>query len=85
MKLIHVFFHQEISIKFKSISKKEFKNFKMSNIFFKVLRSGINTTYQDEGRFGLQHFGVPPSGCMDHKSFLVANALVGNKKKLWSY
>ena len=53
----------------------------MSNSFFKVLRSGINTTYQDEGRFGLQHLGVPQSGCMDHKSFLVANALVGNKKK----
>ena len=52
----------------------------MNNSIFKVLRSGINTTYQDEGRFGLQHFGIPPSGCMDHKSFLVANALVGNKK-----
>jgi len=52
----------------------------MNNSIFKVLRSGINTTYQDEGRFGLQHLGVPPSGCMDYKSFLVANALVGNKK-----
>jgi len=52
----------------------------MSEIFFEVLRSGINTTYQDEGRFGLQHFGITPGGCMDHKSFLIANALVGNKK-----
>ena len=52
----------------------------MNNSIFRVLRSGINTTYQDEGRFGLQHLGVPPSGCMDLKSFLVANALVGNKK-----
>ena len=52
----------------------------MDNNFFKVLRPGINTTYQDEGRFGLQHFGLPPGGCMDHKSFLIANALVGNKK-----
>ena len=52
----------------------------MSNIFFKVLRAGINTTYQDEGRFGLQHLGLPPGGCMDHKSFLIANALVNNKK-----
>ena len=52
----------------------------MKNSIFKVLRSGINTTYQDEGRFGLQHFGVPPGGCMDYKSFLVANELVGNKK-----
>jgi len=52
----------------------------MNNGIFRVLRSGINTTYQDEGRFGLQHLGVPPGGCMDYKSFLVANALVGNKK-----
>ena len=53
----------------------------MTNSIFKVLRAGINTTFQDEGRFGLQHLGVPTSGCMDHKSFTVANALVGNKKK----
>jgi len=53
----------------------------MSNFFFKVLRPGINTTFQDEGRYNLQHIGVPPSGCMDQKSFLIANALVGNKKK----
>ena len=52
----------------------------MSNSFFRVLRAGINTTYQDKGRFGMQHFGLPPGGCMDHKSFLIANALVGNNK-----
>ncbi|MBA1338530.1 MAG: Allophanate hydrolase subunit 2 [Pelagibacterales bacterium] len=53
---------------------------KMSKNFFKVLRAGINTTYQDEGRFGMQHLGLPPSGCMDNQSFLVANAVVKNKK-----
>ena len=52
----------------------------MNNCFFKTLRPGINTTYQDEGRFGSQHLGLPPGGCMDQKSFLIANALVGNKK-----
>ena len=52
----------------------------MSNSFFKVIRAGINTTYQDKGRFGMQHLGLPPSGCMDNKSFLLANAIVGNKK-----
>ena len=52
----------------------------MSNIFFNVLRAGINTTFQDRGRFGVQHLGLPPSGCMDTKSFLIANAIVGNKK-----
>ena len=54
----------------------------MTNSIFKVLRAGMNTTFQDEGRFGLQHLGVPTSGCMDHKSFTVANALVGNKSYL---
>ena len=50
----------------------------MSNNFFEVLRAGINTTYQDKGRFHMQHFGVAPGGCMDLKAFLIANALVGN-------
>jgi len=51
----------------------------MKNNFFEVLRSGINTTYQDEGRFGLQHFGVVSGGCMDEKLFLIINKLLGNK------
>ena len=50
----------------------------MSNNFFQVLRPGINTTFQDKGRFHMQHFGVTPGGCMDLKSFLIANALVRN-------
>ena len=50
----------------------------MSNYFFEVLRSGINTTFQDKGRFHMQHFGVTPGGCMDLDLFSVANALVGN-------
>ena len=53
----------------------------MSNNFFEVLRAGINTTYQDRGRFHMQHFGVAPGGCMDVKAFLIANALVGNNSK----
>ena len=53
----------------------------MSNNFFEVLRPGINTTFQDKGRFGMQHLGVAPSGCMDHKLFLIANALVSNDEK----
>ena len=50
----------------------------MSNYFFKVLRPGINTTFQDKGRYYMQHLGVTPGGCMDLKSFAIANALVGN-------
>ena len=52
----------------------------MNNNFFEVLRPGINTTFQDHGRFNLQHFGVAPSGCMDYESFTVANTLVENDK-----
>jgi len=50
----------------------------MSNYFFEVLRSGINTTFQDKGRFHMQHLGVTPGGCMDLESFSIANALVEN-------
>ena len=53
----------------------------MNNNFFEVLRAGINTTYQDGGRFHMQHFGVAPGGCMDLKAFLIANALVGNNSE----
>ena len=50
----------------------------MSNYFFEVLRSGINTAFQDKGRFHMQHLGVTPGGCMDLELFSIANALVGN-------
>ena len=50
----------------------------MSNYFFEVLSPGINTTFQDKGRFHMQHLGVTPGGCMDLESFSIANALVGN-------
>ena len=49
----------------------------MSNNFFEILRAGINTTYQDKGRFHMQHLGVAPGGCMDLKAFRIANALIG--------
>ncbi len=50
----------------------------MSNYFFEVLRPGINTTFQDKGRFHMQHLGVAPGGCMDLDLLSIANALVGN-------
>ena len=50
----------------------------MTNYFFEILRPGINTTFQDKGRFHMQHLGVTPGGCMDLESFSIANALVGN-------
>ena len=49
------------------------------NNYFKILRPGINSTFQDLGRFGLQHLGIVPSGCMDRSLFYLSNKLVGNK------
>ena len=66
------------TVKFKSITKKDLLSFKMSN-YFKVLRPGINSTFQDLGRFGLQHLGIVASGCMDQLLFCISNKLVGNK------
>ena len=51
----------------------------MKNNFFEVLRPGINTTYQDDGRFHMQHLGVAPGGCMDIKSYLIANKILSNQ------
>jgi len=49
---------------------------------FEVLRAGINTTYQDLGRKNLYHIGIPFSGAMDNRNYLIANYLVGNKKNI---
>ena len=50
----------------------------MNNYFLEVLRPGINTTFQDKGRFHMQHLGVTPGGCMDLDLLSIANSLVGN-------
>ena len=51
----------------------------MSNNYFKVIRSGINTTFQDKGRPNLYHLGIPFSGAMDNRNYLLANKLVQNE------
>ena len=51
----------------------------MTNNYFEVLRPGINTTFQDLGRKNLYHIGIPFSGAMDNRNYLLANRLVGNK------
>ena len=44
-----------------------------------VLREGINSTFQDLGRNNFYHIGLPFSGAMDKRNYLIANKLVGNK------
>ncbi|HZI79309.1 MAG TPA: 5-oxoprolinase subunit PxpB [Vicinamibacterales bacterium] len=43
-----------------------------------VVRPGLMTTVQDDGRWGWQHEGVPVSGAMDRVSMRDANRAVGN-------
>jgi biotin-dependent carboxylase-like uncharacterized protein len=50
----------------------------MSNNYFEIIRAGINTTFQDKGRNNLYHIGIPFSGAMDNRNYLLANKLVGN-------
>ena len=52
----------------------------MNKYYFEVLRAGINTTYQDLGRKNLYHIGIPFSGAMDNRNYIIANLLVGNQE-----
>ena len=51
----------------------------MSRNYFKIERAGVNTTFQDQGRKNLYHIGIPFSGAMDNRNYLLANKLAGNK------
>ena len=48
------------------------------NNLFSIIRAGINTTFQDNGRANLYHIGIPFSGAMDNRNYLLANKLVQN-------
>ncbi len=50
----------------------------MSKVIFKFNRTGLQTSIQDMGRTGYQHYGVPVGGAMDKSAAKVANRLVGN-------
>jgi len=50
----------------------------MSKNYFEIIRAGINSTFQDLGRNNLYHIGIPFSGAMDNRNYLLANKLIGN-------
>ena len=50
----------------------------MTNNYFEINRAGINTTFQDKGRNNLYHLGIPFSGAMDNRNYILSNKLVGN-------
>ena len=54
----------------------------MNNSFFEILRPGINSTFQDLGRYNKHHIGIPLSGVMDKRNYLIGNKLVGNENNI---
>ena len=46
-----------------------------------VLRAGLQSTVQDQGRFGYAHLGVSASGAADNFALRIGNILVGNPKQ----
>mgnify|MGYP001414290862 FL=1 len=51
----------------------------MNKNFLEIIRAGINSTFQDLGRNNLYHLGIPFSGAMDTRNYLLSNKLVGNE------
>ena len=52
----------------------------MNKDYFEIIRAGINSTFQDIGRNNLYHIGIPFSGAMDNRNYLLANKLIGNDR-----
>ena len=50
----------------------------MKSDYFKIIRGGINSTFQDNGRENLYHIGIPFSGAMDNRNYLITNKLLNN-------
>jgi biotin-dependent carboxylase-like uncharacterized protein len=50
----------------------------MNKNYFEIIRAGVNSTFQDKGRENFYHIGIPFSGAMDNRNYLIANKLVGN-------
>lgn len=47
-----------------------------------VIRPGLASTFQDCGRHGHQHLGVPVGGAMDLRAHQLANLIAGNRHDL---
>ena len=50
----------------------------MSDTYFEILRSGINTTVQDKGRNHMYHVGIAVSGAIDQRNYKLCNKIVNN-------
>lgn len=47
-----------------------------------VIRPGLASTFQDCGRHGHQHLGVPVGGAMDQRAHQLANLIAGNERDM---
>tara|TARA_B100000963_G_scaffold265095_1_gene233298 strand:+ start:635 stop:1582 length:948 start_codon:yes stop_codon:yes gene_type:complete len=50
----------------------------MISEYFHVIRGGVNSTFQDDGRKNLYHIGLPFSGAMDKRNFKITNKIIDN-------
>ena len=50
----------------------------MNKKYFEILRSGINTTIQDNGRNHMYHEGIAVSGAIDQRNYKLSNKLINN-------
>ena len=45
----------------------------------KIIKKGLSDSIQDQGRYGYQHLGIQPNGCMDFISAWLGNYILRNK------
>jgi len=43
-----------------------------------IIKTGIFSSVQDQGRRGMQRYGIPVAGCMDRHAAAIANLMCGN-------
>ena len=54
----------------------------MENNFFKVLRGGTHSTFQDNGFFNKQHLGITVGGAIDNELYRLSNNILNNSLHL---
>ena len=52
----------------------------MTKNYFKVLRGGTHTTFQDSGYINKQHLGITSGGAVDSDLYVLSNKLLNNRK-----
>ena len=52
--------------------------------YFKVKRPGLISTFQDLGRKNFYHIGLPFSGVMDKRNYLLLNKIFSSKHN-WEF